>query len=210
VIEYDHPFRRANDPDYTIPLCDLCHRRVTRMDNESGVDPAVPYAPFVFITHRMRLAFATHGFPAMADLLRSMENAVLNVNDAESRKYRRSRNRRNFAPVPDTDSTVLVGNLTSWAKRAAELAQMRLPIMQEPEAKADYEIFMRVLSEIMSEPTAFCDWIIGFANSPEGQVTASQALAFFAAAAIKAADVPELMKIWRDFASVILEEVNRS
>ena len=142
AIEYDHPFRRVNDPDYTIPLCISCHRIVTRMDNVTGIDPTEPYAPFVFILHRMRLAFIRHGFPEIADLLRSMENSVLNVNDAESRKYRKNRNRRNLAPLPGTDSTVLVGNFASLAKRAAELAQTRLPVMQEPETQADYLTFM--------------------------------------------------------------------
>jgi hypothetical protein len=208
-IEYDHPFRRVNDPDYTIPLCISCHRIVTRMDNATGIDATAPYAPFVFIMHRMRLAFIRHGFPEIADLLRSMEKAVLNVNDAESRKYRKNRNRRNLAPLADTDSTMLVRNIASWAKRAAELAQTRLPVMQEPEAIADYETFMRVISEIISDPSAFCNWLIRFMDSAKGQVITSEALAFFAAARIKAADVPELIKVWRKSADVILERVNR-
>ncbi len=209
-VDLDHPFRYVNDPDYKIPLCKPDHRIVTRMDKMTGIDPTAPYAPFVFILHRMRLAFTRHGFPDVADLLRSMEKAVLNVNNAELRKYRKNRNRRNLAPLPGTDSTVLVLNIASWAKRAAELAQTRLPVMQEPETQADYQTFMRVISEIISDPAAFCNWLIWFGNSAEGQNISSQAVAFFTAARIKVADAPELIKVWRESASVIPERVNRS
>jgi hypothetical protein len=213
AIEYDHPFRDVNDPDYTIPLCCIssisCHRIVTRMDNVTGVDPTAPYAPFVFILHRMRLAFIRHGFPEIAEMIRSVENCVLNINDAESHRYRKNRNRRNLAPHPGTDSTVLVLNIASWAKRAAELAQTRLPVMQEPEAQADYQTSMRVIAEIISDPAAFCNWLIWFMDSAEGQMIASQALAFFTTARIKVPDAPELMKVWRNSASVIPKRVNR-
>lgn len=209
-VELDHPFRRVNDPDYTIPLCISCHRDVTKMDNATGIDPTAPYAPFVFIMHRIRLALTRHGFPEVAEMLRSVENSVLNINDAESRRYRKNRNRRNLAPVPGTDSTVLAGNIASWVKRAAELAQTRLPVMQEPETQADYQTFLRVITAIISDPAAFCNWLIWFADSEEGQMMAPRAVAFFTTATIKAADAPELMKLWRNFASVILERVNRS
>jgi len=156
-IELDHMFRRSNDPDYVIPLgvrC-RCHRIVTIMDTISGVDPSEPYAPFVFMLHRIRLGCARNGLAEIGDMFRAMEHTILGVNDARLMRPRKGRSRTNYSASSESNQLAFMVNMIMWTIKAADLSRSRLDYLQTEQGQAEYEPYIAMLGEIAANPLAF-------------------------------------------------------
>jgi hypothetical protein len=116
-IESDHPLQRANDRDYTIPLCVPDHREVTKRDTATRRCFALEssMATFIFTLHRIQLTFERHGQPEISDSLRKMESALIDRGGyrvAESRGKHATRHP--MTALTDSSYLVMQANIDDW------------------------------------------------------------------------------------------------
>jgi hypothetical protein len=146
----DHPFRRFNDPDFTIAICFNCNKSVTaldkRMDGKATRDH-LPLSPFVYILHRVELAFKRHGFSAQSLDIQAIERYVMNSGIPRKGVVRKPYRHDDV----NDDQLTLISNIALWAKRAAELTI--------PTLSPDREKLMSLASDIADNPLLFVEHV---------------------------------------------------
>jgi hypothetical protein len=187
-IEHDHPFRRENDPDFTIDICPACHFDVTawdaRIDRHINRE-TLTAAPFLYILHRVQLALIRHGITSQTIDLQNMENYILgNIN----RRVYSIRKSTKFADQ-DNDYLVLTANIAAWAKRAAELT---IPRFSE-----DHSL-VSVLADIANDPKQFYEQLLVYLATPDSESLSNRAKTLMLLIQNNASTV-EIHDKWQDF-----------
>jgi hypothetical protein len=203
-IERDHPFRRENDPEFTIAVCSRCHIKVTKWDDilDRHIDSnAQVAAPFLYILHRIQLAFTTRGIESQTLHLRNMENVIVHATGRSSFvSGRHIRKRRNL--LSDADRLALLTDIAAWAKRASELTLERLRDDVKLQFRPDFDVLVSVTEDIAADPRQFYELLLAYLASPNRQGLSDRTNSLISAIR-SSAPMVDIYDLWHDLASVI-------
>lgn len=129
------------------------------MDERAHIDLNVPAAPFVFILHRMQLAFEMHGVSRQAvRTLTRMESSLLGRDWNPWKHWPKEQHVKASEP----NQLLLVTNFAGWSLRAAELTLKRLPQHGQASFQPRYVMLKKTLGDVKRNPSAVAELLMNY------------------------------------------------